>query len=1090
VGKYTAKVMVKGGANEASLTVSFNVQPVTEISLSVKDEVADADGVYTFLPPAVKGWPNTYTPQIVTVTNKGTKPTGKLTIALTDTTGSNISGAPFTFSPATLALDSIAAGGTGSFTITPNTGLAIDDDPYTAKITVSGGGGVSAELKAAFTVEKPRYDIELKKNGDTGVLEKHGFPPAVVNEEPPSELEVVISNSGNLPTGALAIALTDAEGNPFSDPPFVIVAEPITDIVRGGKTEFTVRPSPGLTEGTYNATVTVKKAEGNNVSIAEQTFDVSFEVEPGTYAIELKKKGAADLLTEYDFPLAVVDYEAPPPELEVVISNKGNQPTGPLTIALIDTTEDSPSADPPFVLEPERIEDIVKRGGTAEFSVVPNTGLPSGTYTATVKVSGENGILAEFNVSFTVERGRREISLNQTSTLDFGEEKANYTEANMQAIAKTITITNTGNQPTGELKIVLTDTDGKTFDGSAPFVIESESIESIPVDDTADFTVRPNTGLAMDEDTTYEATVSVSGKAKTDTAKSFTVKFKVKAKTYGISLSDSNDNDLAESLEFAKVQAPYKEADLETKTIKITNTGTGAIGNLEVAPDSDAFTVTPSSLNIAATDGKAEFTVKPKTGLGKDKPYTATVTVKGGHNIEKTFNVSFKVELPSEETPFSKVLKDMKDAAGTQGEMAYTIAASGGEDDDFETALLAAYGFSNIATGADLTLDASNSPVSVTIIGNNSVINGSSTNDLLADNPKRGGNAQAANAATRALIIDGISVTLKNITFKSVPLIVKNGGTLTLDDGAIIKENKSHYWHNEVWGYFSTELAKGFEDGTGVRVEGGGKLVMKAGSEITGNEHSGVQVSGNGNFTMEGGEISRNFILSHYEGEGKWFGAGVSLSDNAEFTMEGGEISRNEAKKGQDGVGGGGAGGGVGVYERAKFYLNGGEVSDNTAGVGGGVYMDGKSNDNRAILNLSETGQILNNHSTIAGDPDWGGGGVYAWRANITMTGGSIRENDCAGPAGAIYLLGPGTLSVTGGIIEGNTAENGNGAGIYLVAFVGDCTMNKFDPHVIPNGTENENGAWGKGTGGTIKHNSPRNITFIGNSSFPSWSVP
>jgi uncharacterized membrane protein len=995
---------------------------------------------------------------------------------LTDTTGSNISGDPFTLSPATLK--SIAAGGTGSFKITPNDKLPVGN--YSAKVTVSGGGGVSAELKAAFTAEDPNYSIALKNTDKTDLPTEYPFPTAVVNyEEPLPVLEVVISNSGNLPTGALTIELTDAEGA-FKLNDGTTSSISIDDIAVGGTAEFTVRPILGLTEDTYTATVTVKG--GHDI---EKTFTVSFEVEPGTYAIELKNTDDTDLPTEYTFPLAVVNYKEPPPELDVVIRNSGNQSTGALTIAL------SEGGGAWFTLSKTEITDIVV-DDTADFTVVPNTGLSSNTYTATVIVKGGHDIEKTFIVSFKVEPEKREISLSPTSPLDFGEADADYTEPAMQAIAKTIKITNTGNQPTGELKIVLTDTDGE------PFVIDPKTITDIAVGDTVDFTVRPNTGLAMDEDTTYEATVSVSGKVKTDTAKSFTVKFKVKAKTYGISLSDSNDNDLAEPLEFAKVQAPYKEAELETKTIKITNTGTGAIGNLEVAldetTDSDAFTVTPSSLNIAATDGEAEFTVKPKTGLGKDEPYTATVTVKGGHNIEKTFNVSFKVELPSEETPFSNVLKAMEADAGKPNGT-YTIEASGGEDDDFETALLAAYGFSNIATGADLTLNASNSPANVVIDGGGRTIDATTTNansDVVANSAATNETVKGLNAATRSLTIgNGVSVTLKNITFKSVPFKVASGGKLVLDTGVVIKDNKSHYWHDDTWGVFYTEKAKGFEDGTGVRVEDGGELVMKTGSKITGNEHSGVQVFGNGKFTMEDGEISGNFILSHYEAEGKWFGAGVSLSDNAEFTMKGGNISGNEAKKGQVGVGddvgvdGVGAGGGVGVYERAKFYLEGGEVLDNKAGVGGGVYMDGKSNANRAILRVSG-GQILNNRSTFAGDPDWGGGGVYAWRANISMTGGSIRENDCAGPAGAIYLLGPGDLSITGGIIEGNTAA-ANGAGIYLNPFFGACTMNEGRPKVIANGTENPE--WGQ-TDGTIKNNRPRNIRSAATYSSAGWVVP
>jgi hypothetical protein len=79
----------------------------------------------------------------------------------------------------------------------------------------------------------------------------------------------------------------------------------------------------------------------------------------------------------------------------VTITNTGNQATGTLTAALSGTHSSS------FTLSTTSIPGIAA-GGTDTFTVVPKTGLPLGTYTATVTVSGGNGIVANFNVSFTV----------------------------------------------------------------------------------------------------------------------------------------------------------------------------------------------------------------------------------------------------------------------------------------------------------------------------------------------------------------------------------------------------------------------------------------------------------------------------------------------------------------------------------------------------------------------------------------------------------------------------------------------------------------------------------------------------------------
>jgi hypothetical protein len=94
------------------------------------------------------------------------------------------------------------------------------------------------------------------------------------------------------------------------------------------------------------------------------------------------------------FPAATAGYGAQTAK-SVTISNTGNQPTGDLTVALSGTNSGS------FTLNKTTITTI-SVSGTDSFTVVPNTGLGAGTYTATVTVSGGNGITADFDVSFTV----------------------------------------------------------------------------------------------------------------------------------------------------------------------------------------------------------------------------------------------------------------------------------------------------------------------------------------------------------------------------------------------------------------------------------------------------------------------------------------------------------------------------------------------------------------------------------------------------------------------------------------------------------------------------------------------------------------
>jgi len=107
-----------------------------------------------------------------------------------------------------------------------------------------------------------------------------------------------------------------------------------------------------------------------------------------TYGVTLSETGT------YTFPAATAGYAAQTAR-SVTVTNTGNQATGALTAALSGSNASS------FTLSSTSINSIAA-SGTGTFTVVPNTGLAVDTYTATVTVSGSNGITAAFNVSFTV----------------------------------------------------------------------------------------------------------------------------------------------------------------------------------------------------------------------------------------------------------------------------------------------------------------------------------------------------------------------------------------------------------------------------------------------------------------------------------------------------------------------------------------------------------------------------------------------------------------------------------------------------------------------------------------------------------------
>jgi len=83
----------------------------------------------------------------VEITNEGNQDTGALTIALTDGDTTSFKLTP----PSTVS--SINVGETGSFTVEPDTGLAVGE--YEATVSVTGTGGISDSFTVIFEVEKP-----------------------------------------------------------------------------------------------------------------------------------------------------------------------------------------------------------------------------------------------------------------------------------------------------------------------------------------------------------------------------------------------------------------------------------------------------------------------------------------------------------------------------------------------------------------------------------------------------------------------------------------------------------------------------------------------------------------------------------------------------------------------------------------------------------------------------------------------------------------------------------------------------------------------------------------------------------------------
>jgi len=186
--------------------------------------------------------------------------------------------------------------------------------------------------------------------------------------------------------------------------------------------------------------------------------------------------------------------------------------------------------------------------------------------------------------------------------------------------------------------------------------------------------------------------------------------------------------------------------------------------------------------------------------------------------------------------------------------------------------------------------------------------------------------------------------------------------------------------------------------GGGVDVDNDGNFIMDGG-EITGNTSSfggGVLVEV-GVFTMTGGEISGN--------TGSTSGGGVYVDEDGDFAMDGGNITNNTSY----------AGGGV-FADAGTFTMDNGKINSNTAIYGGGIYMQGSF--------TMKSGVITGNTGSTSG------GGVYVDEGSFEMNGGEISGNTSSTSGGGV-VVDEGTFVMQDGEISGNTAYT-YGGGVYV----------------------------------------------------------
>jgi uncharacterized membrane protein len=374
---------------------------------------------------------------------------------------------------------------------------------YVTGIRITGPSATDIVARFPARTSNPFRNL-IAENGVTlDVNGTHTFPSAFFNYGAQTPKTVNIINSGSQATGSLTLALSGANSASFT------LNSPTTaaSVAAGTSAPFTVVPKTDLAVGTHTATVTVSGsgAAGNGLP---RSFNVSFTV-MATYGIALNVSGTSF------FPSAFFGYGAQSAKT-FNITNTGSQPTGDLTL--------SNSNASAFTLTPASTVVSIAAGATRSFTVTPVAGLAGGTHTATITVSGSNGLSASFGVSFTVT-ATYGIELNMDGDYPFEDAILGYGAQTPLEV----TVRNSGNQDTGELAIGVT--------GAVPsggFTLSKTAIANIAVDGSDSFTVVPKTGLA---EGTHTATVTVSGGSNIE-EQSFEVSFTVTDTPSYLTLTD------------------------------------------------------------------------------------------------------------------------------------------------------------------------------------------------------------------------------------------------------------------------------------------------------------------------------------------------------------------------------------------------------------------------------------------------------------------------------------------------------------------------------------------------------------------------
>ncbi len=244
---------------------------------------------------------------------------------------------------------------------------------------------------------------------------------------------------------------------------------------------------------------------------------------------------------------------------------------------------------------------------------------------------------------------------------------------------------------------------------------------------------------------------------------------------------------------------------------------------------------------------------------------------------------------------------------------------------------------------------------------------------------------------------------------------------------------------------------------TGDAATDGGAGVFNAGAmtiidtEISGNSATAGSASGGGIFNA-GGQLE--LIDSEVTGNlANRAGGGIETSGSSTTSLTNVNLDGNTA--GLIGAAMPGNGGGLHVTGPGTVTITGGTVENNAAAAEGG----GLWNSSTGTMTVADV--FISDNTASGDDATMGGGGLYNDGGSVTLTGGSVVDNEATGDAGSGGgIFNAGQLTATGTAITGNTAVRAGGG----IEAIGGSTTRLVDTDLSTN-TATGVGAPGNGGG-------------------------